>query len=228
MAQIRLKSLVPPNGPAFLIVLTSASQPPSFLFGTEPAFALPQADPGLVVVLLSGNVIDALARAVADIAFDVATDERRPGLDGDQAARTVIAVAINVHEMAFREGRQRRRRMVRFRQRSERLSWRNLSIPPPDGRMRLLFQGVYKHAIPSARWPTAAFNAAPDGKPPRPAHPKSLAMVSLKRLCRQAPLPPPCHPGSGSPACCLHGRRGSVSAGSCASIAARAPSPRSP
>ena len=80
MAQIRLKSLVPPNGPAFLIVLTSASQPPSFLFGTEPAFALPQADPGLVVILLSGNVIDALAGIVADVALDIAANERKANI----------------------------------------------------------------------------------------------------------------------------------------------------
>lgn len=43
-----------------------------FALGTEPALALREIDPGLVVIVLRRHVIDALAAGEANIAFDVA------------------------------------------------------------------------------------------------------------------------------------------------------------
>jgi len=50
----------------------SPSRPSGFILGTEPAFAFRRRYDGLLVVLLAGDVVNALPGVHADVAFDIA------------------------------------------------------------------------------------------------------------------------------------------------------------
>lgn len=56
------------------------------IFRTKPPLALEPVDPRDRIKILSGNVIDALTRVVADIALYVAADERKSNIQKDNPA----------------------------------------------------------------------------------------------------------------------------------------------